>query len=1093
MKFARFIAFVTVLAASTLVAWGQSTASLSGTVTDPSGAVVAKAHVVVHSTDTGVDRVVDTDSAGLYVVPGLIPGNYSVQVTAGGFGPYKLEKLVILVDQQATANIRLAISATGETVQVSSATEQIEAQTITVGQVIDNTAVQELPLNGRHFLDLTVLTPGGVVADTAGSLTSPSRGLGANSFLTAGNREDSVNFQINGINLNDMSQNQITFQPSISTTGEFKIDNQTYSAEYGRSSGSIVNVGTRSGTNELHGEAFDYFRNEALDARNYFNRSYNPATGITLPFGEGDKAPLKRDNFGGTVSGPIVKNHTFFTGSYEGLRQHQGLLLNAPVFTATERSFIQANGTPAANEILAAIQQPNSGGTNYVGFTPGPVQIDQGTMDVLQQLGHTDQLHGFYAIQEDTRTEPNLQYTLPTLPGWGDHRHARRQIGTFNEVHTFSPTMVNEARLGFNRINIAFVPAALDNPTNFGLGTGTTGNVGLPQTSFTDLNLQIGGPSGFPQGRFDTTGVASDTLTWLKGKHTVKYGGEFRRFLEASFADDTGTLVFATSTGDTVGQPASANDFANGQASSYSQTPQDVVFRAYVNALGFFIQDSYKVTPHLLIEAGLRWEWNGTPKEGENRFVLFEPSGPSLDQVGTNGYSEPYKQNFNWEPRLGFTYDVFGSGKTVVRGGFGLLADQPVLTNVSGLASNPPLAQAVSFTGSSTNTIPITSLYQSALASGLALSNTNPNFRNAYNEDFNLNVQQALPWGLVGSMGYYGSVGRHLRIRTNENQPTGPQGTIPGSSPATSYASGRPYLTLASTSPIDQGKSINSNIAEANSIASSSYNGLWTTLSKNMSNGFEFSMNYEWAKSMDINSLGGQGGYTLQNSMIPQENWGLSDFDVRQHYAGTAVYALPFKRNELVSGYRLETIFQYQTGNPVNILASSDSFNGNAGEVRPNLVGRPIRVKSQIAGATNVSLIQSNGLLYGDNVCDISNYTTGCIYEIQGRQFNAAGTELTTGNTAVTVYNGDGNIARNSIPGPGYADLDLSGEKETRIWEKVSFTLRADAFDILNHPNFGQPSGNVQSSSFGQITGTRFATSDGGSSRQLQISGKFTF
>jgi hypothetical protein len=1077
MKFSRFSAFVMVLAASALIAWGQSTASLSGTVTDPSGAVVAKAHVVVHSMETGVDRVVDTDSDGLYVVPGLVPGDYSVQVTASGFGPYKLEKLTILVDQQATANVKLVVATTGETVQVNSAADQIEAQTITVGQVIDNTAVQELPLNGRHFLDLTVLTPGGEVADTAGSLTSPSRGLGANSFLTAGNREDSINFQINGINLNDMSQNQITFQPSISTTSEFKIDNQTYSAEYGRSSGSIVNVGTRSGTNEFHGEAFDYFRNEALDARNYFNRSFNPATDVTLPFGEGDKAPLKRDNFGGSVGGPIYKNHTFFYGSYEGLRQHQGLLLNAPVFTSTERSFIQANGTTAANQILAAIQQPNSGGTNYVGFTPGPVQIDQGTMDALQQLGHSDQLHGFYAIQEDTRTEPNLQYTLPTLPGWGDHRHARRQIGTFNEVHTFSPSMVNEARLGFNRINIAFVPAALDNPSNFGLGTGTTGSVGLPQTSFSDLGLQIGGPSGFPQGRFDTTGVASDTATWLRGKHTVKYGGEFRRFLEASFADDTGTLTFATSTGDTVGQPTSANIFANGLASGYTQTPQDVVFRAYVSALGFFIQDSYKVTPHLLVEAGLRWEWNGTPKEAENRFVLFEPSTVSLDQVGTNGFSEPYKQNFNWEPRFGFTYDVFGNGRSIVRGGFGLLADQPVLTNVGGLASNPPLAQAVSFTGSSTNTIPITNLYKSALASGLALANTNPNFRNAYNEDFNLNVQQALPWGMVASIGYYGSAGRHLRIRTNENQTVG----------ATNVANTRPFLALSASSPIDPGTSINSNIAEANSIASSSYNAMWTTLSKNMTNGLEFSMNYEWGKSEDINSLGGQGGYTLQDSLYPKENWGLSDYDVRQHYAGTAVYNLPFKRNQLVSGYRLETIMQYQTGNPVNILASSDNFNGNTGEVRPNLVGHPVRSKMQIPGATNVQLIQNNGLAYGDDVCDITNYTSSCIFEVQGTQASA------TGTTAPSVYTNDGTIARNSISGPGYADLDLSGEKETRIWEKVSFTLRADAFDILNHPNFGQPSGNVQSSSFGQITGTRFATSDGGSSRQLQISGKFTF
>ena len=252
------------LGSCTLAAWGQSTATLSGTLTDPSGAVVPHAHVVVHSLATGADRTIDTDAAGIYVVPSLQPGDYSVKATADGFSAYSIEKVTLDVDQKVTANMNLALASSGETVQVEGTSQQIEASTMTVGQVIDRTTVQEIPLNGRHFLDLTVLTPGGVVAPTSGFLTGASRGLGANSFITAGNREDSVNFQINGVNLNDILQNQITFQPSINTTSEFKIDNSTFSAEYGRSSGSIVNVSTRSGTNQFHGEAFDFFRNDAL-------------------------------------------------------------------------------------------------------------------------------------------------------------------------------------------------------------------------------------------------------------------------------------------------------------------------------------------------------------------------------------------------------------------------------------------------------------------------------------------------------------------------------------------------------------------------------------------------------------------------------------------------------------------------------------------------------------------------------------------------------------------------------------------------------------------------------------------------------------
>jgi hypothetical protein len=1064
-------------------AWAQSTATLSGTVTDPTGAVVPNAQVDVLSLATGVDRVISTDGAGLYVVPSLQPGDYKVQAKAAGFSVYTVPQVTLNVDQSVTVNMKLALSSAGEIIQVESTATQIESQTMTVGQVIDKTTVQELPLNGRHFLDLTVLTPGGVVADTAGSLTSPSRGLGANSFITAGNREDSVNFQINGVNLNDMSQNQITFQPSINTTSEFKIDNSTFSAEYGRSSGSIVNVSTRSGTNAFHGEVFDYFRNEALDARNYFNRSYNPATGVSL--GEaGAKAPLKRNNFGASVGGPIWKDHTFFFASYEGLRQHQGILQNSPVFSAAQRAYITSLGNPAAVALLGVIPTANSG-SSYVAFTPGPVQIDQYTGDVLQVLGKKDQLHGFYAFQSDVRTEPALQYgSTPSIPGFGDHRNAHRQVLTLNETHIFTPSFVNEARLGFNRISIAFTPNFLANPASFGLGTGSTGNVGLPQTTFSDLNMSFGGPSTFPQGRNDTLGVFSDTATLLKGKNTLKFGGEFRRFLEYSFTNDPGTLVFATSTGITPGQPTSANIFANGLASSFSQTPNDILARVYINALGLFVQDNYKLTPGLTIELGLRFEWNGTPVEGANRFIIFNPAGPSLTQVHTNGVNEPYKQNFNLEPRVGFAYDVFGNGRTVARGGYGLLADQPVEGVIAGLTSNPPISKKVTFTGSSTATIPVANLYGSALLAALGVASVNPNFRNAYTETFNFNVQQAVPGNMVASLGYYGSVGKHLRIATNQNQPVGPTG-------ATNLTQVRPYLTLAASSPIDPGASINSNITEANSIAYSNYNAMWATLTKNMSHGVQFSMNYEWAKSMDISSLGSQGtlaGNGLQDSNNPRGNYGLSDFDVRNHFALTALYAFPFHANRLVSGYQLTSIVQYQTGNPVNILASSSSFNGVAGVVRPNLVGKIVKAKQQVALNPNVTYIQSpGGLAYGGTVCDVTNYTPACTYEVVGTQPSA------TATTSPTAYTGIGNIQRNAGLGPGFADIDLSGEKQTKIFENLSFTLRADAFDILNHPNFGQPTGNVQSATFGQITATRFATSDGGSSRQLQISGKFTF
>jgi hypothetical protein len=330
-------------------------------------------------------------------------------------------------------------------------------------------------------------------------------------------------------------------------------------------------------------------------------------------------------------------------------------------------------------------------------------------------------------------------------------------------------------------------------------------------------------------------------------------------------------------------------------------------------------------------------------------------------------------------------------------------------------------------------------------------------------------VQQALPSGFVASIGYYGSVGRHLRIQTNQNQATGPVGAL------------HPFTKLAANSPVLPGLAIASNISEVNSIGSSNYNAMWAVLTKNMSHGLSVNMNYNWSKSMDINSLGSQGGLNLQDSNNPSGNYGLSDFDTRNHFAGTAIYALPFKGNRLVSGYQFSTIIQYQTGNPVNILASSSGYNGLTGVVRPNRVAQTIAIKKSQGPIANVSYILPS------NVCPIGPtlaVPSGCSLQVQGTQ--------ATGSTTI-VYTGIGNIQRNAGIGPGFADVDLSAEKDTRIFEGLSLKLRVDAFDILNHPNFGQPSGNVQASTFGQISSTRFAISDGGSSRQLQLSAKFLF
>ncbi|HEY1580691.1 MAG TPA: TonB-dependent receptor [Terracidiphilus sp.] len=1036
--FLILIIFLTLAGGS--IAFAQSTATISGNVTDPSGAVVPQAQIKVHSLSTGTERIAVSDSSGDYTVPSLQPGNYSVTVNAAGFADYKIPSLALQVDQNVTANAHLALAATGEVVQVQGAAPIIDAQTMTQGQAIDQRTVQKIPLNGRHFLDLTNLTPGTVVPPVTGNLTSASRGLGANSFDTAGQREDSVNFMINGINLNDASQNQITFQPSINTTAEFKISNSTYSAEYGRSSGSIVNVATRSGTNAWHGEAFDYLRNNYFDARNFFNRKPSRQNSFI------------RNNFGGAFSGPIVRDRAFFFLSYEGLRQQQSLLFNNPVLTPAQRIAFAASPAGPAYATLISLIPPgnNATGSVFQGSSPGPVKTDQFSGDLYYTISAKDNLHAYYAWQQDARTEPNLQGN--TIPGFGDHRGAHRQIGTINEVHIFSPALINEARLGFNRIAISFVPNTPENPVNFGIQNGVPYNQALPQITVQDIGLNFGGPSGFPQGRFDTTGVLSDTLTWNRSKHTIKMGGDYRRFISDSFNQTPGTITFSS----TEAQPPPPGSsqlqpsFINGIATAFSVTPTQVTSRVFQNAVGAFAQDNYKITPRFQAEIGLRFEWNGTPTEGGGRFVTFDSTVGSLVPA-----TEPYNQNYNYEPRVGFIYDVFGKGTTILRGGYGLMADAPVSDAVTGLASNPPNANPVSQTAVPPVGLPVGSLYSSASRASLAPSAINPKLSNAYTESYNLNLQQQFGPGIVMEMGYIGSQGKHLRIERNINQLNYPAG-----------AGNRPFPDVSLTSSILPGAGLG-NIAYIDSDSLSNYNALWFTVRKALSHGLQINSTYTWSKSQDLNSLGSQGGYTLQNNFDPKADYGLSDFDARHHFVFSGTWDLPFHGNRFLEGWLLANITQLQSGNPMNVVTPS-TYNGGAGTtIRPTLVGTYSTGRGPILANGNVQFIQGTP-------CAIP--TPGCTFFAQPTGF--------------------GDLRRNALTGPGFADSDLSLEKTTRIAESASLVLRVDAFDFFNHVNFANPNLNASgsaTSTFGQISATRTAVGDAGSSRQLQFAMRFQF
>jgi hypothetical protein len=996
----------------------QSTAVLQGRVVDQNGAVVSQARISAQNIATGLAREGEADSDGNYQIAALPVGNYRVEVRARGFRTEIVEHLNIEVARIVVQNFRLVVGEINQTINVTSDAPLVESATISVGQVINERTVQEIPLNGRYFIDLGLLIPGSVTPPQNGFLSPPTRGGGSLALNTAGNREDTVNYQINGITLNDQVNNILNFNPPLTSIKEFKIDNSTFSAEYGRNSGAIVNVATRSGTQQFHGELYEYFRNSALDARNFFN------------FTASEPPPFKRNQFGGAIGGPLGlphfgeggrafrsgKNRAFFFFNYEMLRQRQGVDLNSLVLSDAQRAAVT---DPAIKKLLELIPRANffdaAGTPRFVGSGPAAANAKQWTLDVSYNLNANDRLHGYYVYQRALRNEPNLQGN--TIPGFGDIRRGLRQLLTLNETHTFGPDLVNEVRLGFNRIYFTATASAEFDPRDFGINDGVTRPIGLPQINVAG-GLNFGGPIQLPQLRGDTTIVFSDTLSYLRGRHSLKFGGDFRLFYNNNLTLDTGSFNFP-----------SIAAFLAGNANSFSITLSDRVNSVEQNAVGPFVQDSFKWRPNLTLELGLRYDLNMTPTERYNRFVVFDPATDSLLRVGTN-IAQPYHtNNKNFQPRVGFAWDPFKNGKTSVRAAYAIQVEQPMTNVVNQTSTNPPLAIPLQFTGA----VRLDNAISLARTAGNSIVTVDYNYDNSYVQSWNLNVQRELVPNLAMMLGYFGSKGTHLRISRNINQPV--NGV-------------RPYPRLSDSSPLLPGATIG-NITQVEGSGNSSYNALWATLSRRFSRGLQFNVAYTWSKSIDYNSSSGQPGLvTVQNSYDLRNDRGLSDFDARHRLVVNGIYELPFKGNRIKEGWQLGAIVQLQSGNPVNIITSNSTINGVANTIRPNVSG-PV----EIIGSLD-------------------------------RWFN------TNAFTALARF---GSLGRNVVIGPGFNNVDFSILKNIALGENARLQFRTEVFDIFNHANFGQPGRVVGTATFGQIVNTRFPTGDSGSSRQLQFALKLMF
>jgi hypothetical protein len=1037
--------------------FAQTTAKVLGTVTDPSGAAVIGAKVTVKNSARGIERTAESNAIGTYEVDALPPGTYDVRVQMNGFSTEVAKGVVVEVNNNVVQNFGLRVASTSDIVTVEASAPLIEATTMTVGATINQRTVQELPLNGRHFVDLALLIPGTVTAPQNGFLTAPLRGQGAFAVNTAGMREDAVNWMVNGINLNDMAQNQVTFQPTINTVSEFKVDNSTYSAEYGRNAGAIVTIASRSGTNEYHGELYDYLRNNDFDARNAFNPTTQP------------QSPFKRNQFGGDIGGPIFKGKTFFFATYEGERHRQGLNTSSLVFSQDQLNQIAASANPTVRSLAALVPVANgtqNGSPAFFGSATAPVNIDQGTIDIQHNFSDRDRLHGYYVNQHDLRQEPTQG---ANIPGFGDTRAGVRQVFTLGESHVFNSSMVNELNLGVNRILITFTPNNTIDPNSLGLGS-TLG----PNETFMPTIAIAGGPTfgderTFPQGRGDTTGVIADNFSYVKGRHSLKFGTEFRDFKNSNFNGDPGQLVFN-----------SVADFIAGTADSSARTIGNVANRINENALDFYAMDSFKFEPYLTVELGLRYGWNMTPSEGNDRFVNFVPGGAlgSTLQPITDPYGQ---QNKNFQPRVGFAWDVFHNGKTLLRSGYAYQVDQPITGVVTGLTSNPPFALPLSIATPQTFAA-LPALFNGS-PSSVAPIFVDPNFKNADVQSWNLNIQQQLTRSSSVMIGYFGNKGTHLEDDINANQ-TAVLGQV--GTGATNL--NLPFQRLAANSPFLPGVPLAASITERQSDSNSNYNALWATYTQKVSHGLQLNASYTLSHSIDDVSRN-DAGIQAQNSNDIFLSRGNSDFDARHRFVANAIYDLPFKGNRLANGWEIAPVMSWQTGNPFNLVAfNSSSFNGVGSTITLNASG-PIHTSGNPLG----QWISNPGVL--SVPCTLT--TT-----------NPASKTVTP--TCVPGTLTFGNSGRNSVYGPGFTNMDLALVKNTKISERLNMQIRADAFDVFNHPNYGQPGasggflaaslqpafasnpGN-QFSTFSTIGSTRFPNGDSGSSRQLQFAVKLQF
>ena len=1081
--------------------WAQTfRGAILGTVTDTTGAVVPGAMITIRNVDTGLVRTTESQADGSYRVPELPIGTYNVTVEKADFQTSVTSGVKVEVAAERRVDAALKPGAVKEQITVSGEElPEIDTTSDNLGGTLTQDSVKDLPINGRDYTKLIYLNPG--VAGSPDQITDSPGSFGE--FSMNGARGRSNNYLLDGTDMNDGYRND----PAINQGGVFATPSailpidavsdmavlSNFQPEYGRNGGAVVNIVTRSGTNQLHGSFFEYFRNNALDARNFFNTSDQP------------QAPFHNNQFGGSIGGPIVKDKTFYFLDYEGQQERVGVVTLACV---PDPAQITADGgatNPVTSKILQFWPKPNIPGkfgtTSAPGFgedvgcpsgpnsevvSPSSNKLTSMIAKIDQSFGQNNVLTGRYFFGDSTQSFPlALNATGGQLPGFNTVTPTRVQLVAISYVHVVSSTKVNEARFGWNRFAEGFFPedqnfhpssiglCAASNPMTGGTLAGATcsgsgpADSGLPiilvsvtPSGGSSFFAQPGANSADPRHRVDTNYQFIDGFSWKINKHDLKFGFEYRRTSISQYLDKyfRGRLRFQD-----------LSTFLAGTVKNGLQYSGNTTRNTHENDEGLYFQDSFRVLPRVTLNYGLRWDNFGVVAEKNNLFSNFLVSSfdPATDtgvgamaQVGTAALPRLYEPNYkNFSPRASIAWDVFGNGKTVLRSGFGLFYDATSQDMFLGHLPYPafyapgpayanfgtdPITEA---TGGGTIVSGAPVYGPSDCSSECDVFAVDRHIKTPYMENYNLNIQQQITNKVSVQIGYVGSQGHRLWRFFDINQPGQAQIT------AADCPSG--IATCATTGAI-QGFGVprvfsgtppgTFYVFQENSTGKSNYHSLQLSAHVDAWHGITSFANFVWSRSMDNSSDGEDfvpNAAQPTDSTNPNNEYGPSNFNIPKRFTWVFSYVVPNMGGgltKLKNGWGFDSTVTLQTGQPFTLnYNGEDDYSGSGeGFDRPDVVG-PITYN------------------YSDpnNFLNLSSFAMPCT--IQPNIAN--GTNPFTGGAADCIPGTRhfGNLGRNALQGPPFKQWDLAIYKGTQITERLNLQLRAEFFNLLNHPNFSNP------------------------------------